>query len=235
MVITYFSWPSRFPIPPLANDTVHLWEIPLFSINNISLNRLCSYLSIDERKRAEAFRFKEDRVRYQVTRGITRSILGDYLKHPPSKLLFGFSVDKKPFLHNLLPSIDIRFNYSHSNAYAIIGLTVGNEIGVDIEKIRFNEDLDTMAPMVLSNREMNYYLQLQDKYYFFYQTWVRKEALAKASGVGLDDSIIKNDVLGPSPLLLTLYGKSASSWRIEDVRCVKGYCAAVCTEMATEK
>ena len=85
-------------------DRVDLWwENMDRHIQRISDFR--NILSVDERKRAEKFRFDRHRERFIVQRGMLREILSGYLDMPPKEIRFARRSGGKPALAGEKPMI----------------------------------------------------------------------------------------------------------------------------------
>ena len=97
-------------------------------------DRLPAALAPDVLARADRFAFPHDRRRYVAAHGALRAILGGYLNTTPAGVPIRYTPQGKPYLAP--PSSDIRFNLSHSGELALIAVTRGREVGVDVERIR---------------------------------------------------------------------------------------------------
>src|SRR5258708_7381983 len=132
-------------------------------------------LSQDELNRASRFHFEKDRTAFILARGFLRTMLGRYLDGEEVHFVYGSY--GKPALDRAGPS----FNLSHTNGLVMLGLTLENGIGVDVERIRPIENRDAIAERYFSRSE--YGQVLSDE--AFFQCWTRKEAYIKAVGGGL--------------------------------------------------
>ena len=86
-----------------------------------------------------------------------------------------------------LADADLSFNLSHSHGIALIGFSVA-PIGVDVEFIdRLGGDPEELVGAVLHPREVDEWRATitTDRWDRLHRIWVRKEAYAKALGVGL--------------------------------------------------
>lgn len=88
-----------------------------------------------------------------------RKVLARYLDEDPSEIELREGTHGKPALADL--SSPLRFNLSHSGDLALVAVTQGREVGVDIQKIKPRRDLA------------------------FYKAWTRREAIVKCAGTGL--------------------------------------------------
>jgi len=101
----------------------------------------------------------------------------------------GASAHGKPFLETIGDSAnhDIRFNLSHSGEWALVALTNGAEVGVDIERREVNRPTPALAKYAFSVIEFEQWSALdeEEKPGAFYRLWTRKEAYIKLLGKGL--------------------------------------------------
>ena len=143
-----------------------------------------SLLSADEIQRAKSFRFDRHRVNFIAARGILRSLIARYLQRSASEVIFQYGPFGKP---ELLNDPVLRFNISHSDNLAIFAFTRKRAIGVDLEFIRQDIDLQDIAARFLSSNEIRAITALPEKERAsaFYNCWVRKEAFIKAVGKGV--------------------------------------------------
>jgi 4'-phosphopantetheinyl transferase len=140
-------------------------------------------LSPDERARASRFRRARDAAEYIACRGVLRAQLGTFLSREPAALRFEYGVHEKP----VLADATCAFNVSRSNGLALIAIAVSGSLGVDVEHIRDNVDVDALAAEYLApgDRLALAGLPAGERCREFFRLWVRHEARAKASGRGL--------------------------------------------------
>ena len=133
------------------------------------------------RRKAEAFRFEADRRRSVAVWMLLRQMLAG----------MGLAADSLPVSENEFgkpvfePALGIHFNLSHGGERVMAAVS-DRPIGCDVERIvPFNEDL---ARECLTDREQAWVKGAQpgsDRDKAFIRLWVRKEAYAKAVGIGL--------------------------------------------------
>jgi 4'-phosphopantetheinyl transferase len=140
-------------------------------------------LSSQETSKAQSYYTKILAERYLISHGILRLILGHYANQSPKELQFITNDYGKPFL----AQSNIYFNMSHSQNMAAYIVAFDHLVGIDIELVDKNINVDELCSMVLTNHENKVFSALApaEKIYFFYQLWTRKEALVKAIGQGL--------------------------------------------------
>jgi 4'-phosphopantetheinyl transferase len=146
---------------------------------------LAGALSHDERTRAVRFYFERDRRRYVVARGLLRVILARYTDLAPERIAFRYGPRGKPSLATA--SAGLRFNLSHAADRALVGVTRGREIGVDLEYVRPMPELESLARRFFSEPERVALAALPRprRLRAFFRCWTRKEAYIKAIGDGL--------------------------------------------------
>jgi 4'-phosphopantetheinyl transferase len=170
----------------LSENEIHLWRASLEDIEWTVLHRLEATLNAEEKSRATRFHFSRDRDHFVASRGILRELLGSYLKHPASELEFRYGPQDKPALRTNGES-PIRFNLSHSHGLAVYAISVGREVGIDVEMIRPDFAGDEIAERYFSQTELKELRALppEMKAEGFFNCWTRKEAYVKAHGAGL--------------------------------------------------
>ena len=237
--------PITSPVPPwrsppktlvLGCDEVHVWRATLDQTSS-QIQSFLRNLAADEQARAEQFYFKRDREHFIVGRGVLRAILGGYLKRAPECLSFCYGSHGKPALAGESDRDAIRFNVSHSHGIALYAVTRGREVGIDVERIRFNLAVAEIARRFFSQREvaMLRALPTEEQREAFFRCWTRKEACLKARGEGLSLPLNQIDV-SPAP------GKpdaapgtqpdssEASRWLLQELAPAPGYVGALAVE-----
>lgn len=216
---------------PLAPDEVHVWQIWLEQPVNVRQS-LAVGLSAKEIERAGRFYFERHRSHFIVAHGFMRMILGRYLEVAPAQVQFTFGAHGKPALAD--HGRDLRFNLSHTGELALLAVSHGREVGVDIEQVRSLDDAATIAARFFSAAENRAWLAVPDeqKAVAFFNAWTRKEAFIKALGDGLSYPLDRFDVSltpGEPARLLRVAGEpeATARWRIEALEPAPGYAAAV--------
>lgn len=167
-----------------AADRVDLWLVDL-SISDDQRARLAQVLSPDEVERAERYRFDKDRRRYEIRRSVLRTVLAGYTGIGAAELSFDRGPHGKPMFPADGP--DVSFNLSFSAQLALIGITRGRALGVDIQHVDDKRDLVPLAERFFAEHEAQEIAAAEgdDRVQRFYRYWARKEAIAKTTGRGL--------------------------------------------------
>lgn len=217
----------------LSGDEAHVWRVDLATAADLA-ERFGGALTPDERERAARFRDVGHRTRFVGVRGWLRALLAEYLGQSPFDLRFRYGSHGKPTLASANP-LDLRFNLSHSAEAALVALTRGREVGVDVElrrgrKLRLAERFFA-ADEVARLRA----LPADEQEHAFYRCWTRKEAFVKARGEGLSLALHCFAVaIDPSepPAILRVDGEAreAERWSVRDLPEISGYAAALVVE-----
>jgi 4'-phosphopantetheinyl transferase len=218
----------------LPEDEVQLWRANLDAIGGDE-SRWQAVLSSDEQARASRFHFLRDRQRFVASRALLRIILAGYLATDPGKIGFSYSNREKPSLGPQHAGCNIRFNLSHSGGNALFAFTRQREIGVDVEQVRRDSDLEAISRRFFSEHERRQLASLspEERIEGFFRCWTRKEAYIKALGDGLALPLSQFDVslaaLKTGALLATRPDAAeASLWHLREVPGGPGYIAALC-------
>jgi len=163
----------------IVADEVHVWRASLEQPGAV-IEQLHGVLAADEIARAARFRFDRDRNRYIVGRGLLRTLLGGYLRRPPSMLRFEYGVFEKPRLAGEGP----QFNLSHSGSLALLAFANDVEIGVDVEHSDVDFARERIAERFFSPAEVRVLRSLPEPLqpHAFLTCWTRKERSSRHAG-----------------------------------------------------
>ena len=144
-------------------------------------------LSKDEEERMARLVFERDRRRFLLTRALVRTMLSRYASVRPAGWSFIANVHGRPEILDRPKGVpDLRFNLSHTEGLIACAVTIGREVGVDVEHIgrRLTHDV---AGRFFAPREVNDLKALPDdqQHTVFFDYWTLKEAYIKARGFGL--------------------------------------------------
>lgn len=186
----WIPWETSSPNPTPGD--VYVWR----SSVDLTAGELGGFdVSAEERQRATKFLRVEDRNRYLTGRLLLRRILACHIGCAPSDLIFIQDRYGRPSLANP-PTEGLDFNITHSGRWVLLALAEGRRVGIDTEKIRSDIDFHSIMRRVFSPPEraaVNTLSEGEQEGAFFWH-WTRKEALAKAIGVGLGAPFTEIDV-----------------------------------------
>lgn len=226
------SWLPPLDLLDINPDQVDVWRISL-DLPAASVKLLESTLSTDESQRAARFHFPEDRSRYIVAHGSLRDILARYLRCESRELNFYTDDYGKPALKDH----KLEFNLSHSGEYALVAVTQKRKVGVDVELIRSDLEIENIASRYFSQSEVSELLALpsEQRVLGFFNCWTRKEAYIKAHGSGLSLPLDSFDVsLTPGETAILHATRPdpnvASRWTLQSLDVDPLYASAVAIE-----
>ncbi len=115
--------------------------------------------------------------------------------------------------------LDLRFNIFHAHGLVTCAVSIGHEIGVDVEYVQRNINYHMLAPTVLAPAEMHALnARIPDEQSrYFYILWILKEAYIKALGVGVTLSLnefwFDLEGAGPQVRLTTPSSDESERWQ----------------------
>jgi 4'-phosphopantetheinyl transferase len=222
----------------LERHVVHLWGIELDGSSHC-LERCAQWLDKEEQHRAGRLVREEDRQRYVLAHGGLRAVLSRYLGVGPGVVELCRDEVGKPFVTRKSRGQSlITFNMSHAQGRALIAVSMGQEVGVDLERIRPGVEVEKLSERYFAPSEHALIMQLTEEQRVprFFRYWVAKEAVLKAQGIGLQalhqceillgTEGVDAEVLVPEGSLLH------NNWRVRLLSCDEGWEAAVAAQGA---
>lgn len=171
-------------IPPVGVQAIALHFAPLAALREF-IPRYRELLDPSEIERATRFRFEVDRERFIIAHGSLRSLLGEQLSEDPARI----QLERGPYGKPFVPGSELRFNLSDTKDAMLVGITKGQEIGVDIETMQRRVDHLAVSEHYFTPEEVEAIALSSDTKRRFLEYWTRKEAVLKASGVGIMDDL----------------------------------------------
>jgi 4'-phosphopantetheinyl transferase len=173
------------PRPPikLDADEVQVWGF-LLELDDTDLPTAAHCLSEEERERADRLVSERHRQQFVAAHVALRVLLSRYCDRRPRELIFHRTSAGKPCL---IEELSIRFNLSHSHGRAVIAVARDREVGVDLEKIRPEVDVVSLATRFFSVEDRSFIASGDpaNRHERFLQAWVAREAVFKAEGKGV--------------------------------------------------
>lgn len=158
---------------------VDLWRVDLTLPTDGAL------LAPDERERARGYHFDRDRRRFVNSRAALRRILASCLDADAHAIAFALGEHGKP---RVAGDTSLEFSLSRSGELALIAVTRGQRLGVDVEQLAPLPELDDLIAQQLTPVEQAELRAIEDataRRDRFYCVWTEKEACLKATGIGL--------------------------------------------------
>lgn len=148
-------------------------------------------LSTEEIARADRFRFDADRNRFITGRALVRHALSRFANVEPADWRFTTNGFGRPQIAGPAGFHRLRFSASRTNGLAMCAVTMGREIGADLERLR--EYPANVVERYFSPKEAQFISQVayEERPFLFFANWTLKEAYCKAKGLGLSIPIAK--------------------------------------------
>jgi 4'-phosphopantetheinyl transferase len=230
------QWKPAGPVGELAAGEIHIWKARLEQPEPVR-ERCRAVMSEDELARAAKFYFEKDRQHFIVAHGMLRQTLAPYLGLAPREIQFRIEKNGKPELAENSRPCSLKFNLSHSGELALLAITSGQIVGVDVERHRPDFAGEAIADRFFSAEEAGKLRTLpeEQKVEAFFNCWTRKEAYVKAIGEGLSiplDSFDLTFAPGEAPALLRVAGhpEELLRWSIYNLAPGEGYAGALMVE-----
>lgn len=160
-------------------------------LDEILVGRRVELLSLDERERAGRVDDPEERHRFLAACLFMREVIARVTGAPPESLRFveGNSgrTELAPDPLPLAEARRIRFGVSRSERALVLGLAVGQDVGVGLEVVRPVDELVRLAEAQFSEAEVARLRSLPEREFVreFCRLWARREAIANLDGQGL--------------------------------------------------
>ncbi len=183
MILPPPLWSKAPAQPRLMPGEIHLWRANLTERDRVQ--KCKEVLSSDELIRASRFAFDEDRTHFIISHAALRTLLARYVGGEARELEFSIGEHGKPSLKQTFT--DVRFNLSHTDGLALIAVSRGCDVGVDVERVDDGIEFEQIADHYFEPRE-SWDLRItpaEDRAMRFFDVWTRKEAALKASGTGI--------------------------------------------------
>jgi len=217
--------PRKLPIRSLEKPQgadVHLWFLDLRKLSN-PLNPSAAAES------AELSVFQQRTTR----RFYLRLLLGAYLDLPGKDVQIIRRRKGRPELDASLSDGQLNFSVARSNGCYLIGVNSGATIGVDMELVTRRPG----NPMALARRYFSEQetaalsrIGAEDLQRAFMHTWACKEAIVKASGMGIANQLCRFSVdVNPynPPSVLDMMDDDPTAWKLAIAEPVSGAIAAI--------
>ncbi|MFB8038367.1 4'-phosphopantetheinyl transferase family protein [Streptomyces sp. NPDC056004] len=158
-------------------------------------------LSAEERRRVAAFRDPLRSVHYATAHAEVRRCLAGILGCDPARIRFGRrpcagcgrAGHGRPYISR--PRTRWEFSLSRSGPHWVCAAAEGVRVGVDLERVR-PMDVSSLTPAILSAGERRHIGGVPPEFRAaeFIRCWTRKEAVVKASGIGIEAELGAIDV-----------------------------------------
>jgi 4'-phosphopantetheinyl transferase len=212
---------------PLSGE-VHLWFLDLGALSN-SL-RVALGGPVSEHPAATAGQLLVARRFY------LRVLLGAYLGLPGKDIKINRKNRGKPVLDTSVHKEEIHFSMAKSEDKLLVGISASSHIGVDLEQSnRQARNSMGVAQRYFSPAEATALAELDRECLqpAFLRVWACKEAVVKASGMGIANQFgrftVDTDISSPAAVL-DFDGKGPGDWSLALVRPAENFLGAVAIE-----
>lgn len=266
------AWPLLTSALTISRDVVAVVRLNLDRTSD-QVESLRGLLSGDELARADRFKFEEPRRRFVVCRATLRQLLGACLGVEAAAIQFTYGPHGKPQLdatsrvgrvveahgehgehgrktvvvedstHPTERDPSPQFSVSHSADRALIAISSGRHVGVDLECHDAKVRIHKLAERFFSPREFAELESLPTELQLagFYRGWTSKEAYLKATGFGLSFSLSQFTVAmnptEPAGLIEVVeqsgradLANEAARWRMHSLSVAADFSAALLVE-----
>lgn len=207
-------------------DEVHLWHIRLDGLSPAAASRYEAALGPDERARRTTYPHARGRARFTAAHGALRILLGHFLGIPAVEVRTRRGPMGKPALPSGSPPV--HFSLSHAGGRAVAAVSLGREVGVDLDHPRAGFPLEAFARRYFPPAERDLVLSApcDDRQHVFLRLWTRKEALVKAAGARMALGVGQQvGASGDSAVVRAAHPRMRGTWHIRDVRPPAGVAA----------
>jgi 4'-phosphopantetheinyl transferase len=213
----------------MTGTTVHVWLIPA-DLPPPALGELEAALDDGERRRAAALRDPGRRTLFVAAHGAARLLLGERLGLPADAVCWRYGPHGKPE-----PDVPAgpQVSLSHSGDFALLALAARRPVGVDLQRVRPDQDVTRLSARFYPPDEARYVAAAADpaeRVGRYTRLWTRKEACVKAAGGRLVPGL-RLPVGGPAPVAVRPAevppAGYCSGYLVHDVPAPPGYRAAV--------
>lgn len=210
-------------IPALEAGQVVVWGAEVSAVSD-SVGDLFGLLSGSERLKAERLQVGAAREASVVARGGLRVLLGAYAGVAADAVVIEQLEGGKP----VLGDGSVAFSVAHSGDWVVWAFARGGAVGVDLERVRSEVAWESVAKRYFSGEERALLRSMEDPVRVFFDLWVMKEALVKASGVGvfegMGDAVVSGLDMGVPERAVV------GDWFVQRVEAGSKYACAVASD-----
>jgi 4'-phosphopantetheinyl transferase len=239
----YQTQKMRSPLSTLPERDIHLWvAFPDEWAAPSQIAAARDILAPDEIVRMERFRFPEHRHLFAVSHLLVRTALSYYSDLPPCAWRFVNDENGKPRIDPVLETVSLTFSLAHTKGLAVVGVTRGTVIGVDVERTGRRVDAAGLSRRFFSPEEAAALEnlppdRLREQFPLY---WTLKEAYIKALGLGfshpLDSFAFR--LTGERPHRIDFFAaepQDPKKWRFALIEPRRPYVTALCTASLQDK
>jgi 4'-phosphopantetheinyl transferase len=191
--------------PPTQTDLVpgeiQLWLVKVPDAD-ANMDALLARLTSAERERAAAKRVSTKQREYITGQATLRTLLAMQLDVDPDTVEYRRGIKGKPYLadrharQTSYEQLPLQFNITHSGEIVMLAMSLGAELGVDVEWHNERTDPHRVARRAFSEPERATFEQItpQQQREHFFALWTCKEALVKCTGLGIHSGMSNYEI-----------------------------------------
>jgi 4'-phosphopantetheinyl transferase len=174
----------------VATQDVHVWFRATDALTDQAIAAAVSTLSEEERAQYARFHFARDSRDYAAAHALLRTVLSRDSNRRPESWRFDKTAHGKPYLIGDGEG-SRSFSLSHTHGMVACAVANGGDVGVDVECVDRDPNVLEIASRFFSPAEAQLLGRLdgESRRRRFFELWTLKEALVKAIGVGLSESL----------------------------------------------
>ena len=165
----------------MTGREVHLWYTFADEVSAGDLERWRALLPPEEIDRHDRLMKLDDRLRFVVAHALARNALSSHADVPPEDWRFESGEHGKPEI-SAPHGPPLRFNISHAAGLCACAVTLGHDVGVDVESVHRRAKRKEIARRFFAEEEAGI---VERRPGLFFDYWTLKEAYIKAHGRGL--------------------------------------------------
>jgi 4'-phosphopantetheinyl transferase len=213
---------------------VHLWHCSTAVLQQPGIQAACEALLLpDEREQWQRFLVAHAAASYLLTRAMMRTVLSRYAAVAPMAWTFQRNAHGRPDISGPALDLPLRFNLSNTRGLVVCGVTVGWDLGVDVEHLDRKPAIE-VADSYFAPPEVRALCSLPPEAQSdrFLSYWTLKEAYIKARGMGLaiplcDFALTLSSTAAPTVAFSGSLSDDPSAWQFGLVTPAPRYLAAV--------
>jgi 4'-phosphopantetheinyl transferase len=201
----------------IAPDVVDVTLLDLTTVDPAAVaERWLDLCTDEERARHDRYVFAKSRLHFLATRALVRSQLSRFCAIAPKDWRFRINPHGCPFVDG--GPEELRFNLSNTDGLVACAITLGRDVGIDVEDALHIRDLE-IADRFFSTSEAVALRALPESAQpsRFFDYWTLKESYIKACGMGLAIPLgaFSFDLSGESPRISIddSLGDDPATWR----------------------
>jgi len=220
-------WENKVLCDHDLDSHIHIWQIAI-NEHLPHIDKLLDVLTPDEIARANKYLRSTSRDKFIISRGSLRYILSGYLKCPPAAVSFKLTGNNKPEIERQ-PATELHFNLSDSVDRVLIAVAT-TPVGIDVELINPKFSYHAILNNNFSLHEAAY-IDLNDSLKRFFLLWTRKEAILKATGIGLTDQLKLIPSLDGQYAVEGALLSTVNNWQLSSFEVSGDYIATIATNV----